>query len=237
MQKVKAKLKSLSVVFPAYNDEHTIGALVKKTLKLLPKLVISYEIIIVNDGSTDRTGAILQQLHKQTKKVTVITHSKNKGYGAALMSGFKKAKKKYIFYTDGDEQYDILEIPKLVAAMDENTDIVSGFKLNRQDSWIRKLIGGLYNSFVKSLLDISVKDIDCDFRIFRKSLVRSIRPIIKSGAFDAAFMKSLSEKKVRFREVGVHHYKRPYGHSQFFHPKRIARSLWDVLVIWFTYAE
>ena len=231
------KLKGLSVVFPAYNDEHTIEALVKKTLKILPTITSSYEVIIVDDGSIDKTARILKRLQKTKDKVIVVTHAKNQGYGAALMSGFYQAKKELIFYTDSDGQYDVLEIPKLVANMDENTDMVSGFKLNRQDPWTRKLIGGLYNRFVKSLLDISVRDIDCDFRIFRKSLIGFIKPTIKSGAFDAAFMKSLSEKNVRFREVGVHHYKRPYGHSQFFNPKRIARSLWDVFVVWFTYAN
>ena len=225
----KPSLPSLSVVFPAFNDEKTLPGIIKKTFTLLPKITGNYEIIVVNDGSFDNTAKILIRLKKDNPALRVIHHKKNKGYGAALASGFKQAKKEFIFYTDSDGQYDVSELKKLVQALDKNTDIVTGFKLKRSDPWFRKVIGTLYNYGVRIIFDLHVLDVDCDFRLFRRDLVKNPHFTIHSGAFDVEFITLLKKKGARFKEIPVHHYPREYGQSQFFSLKRIARSLWDLI--------
>lgn len=223
------RLPSLSVVFPAFNDAQTIPLLVKKVEKLASSIAAAFEIIVVNDGSTDGTANALKQLQKEVAILRVITHRQNKGYGAALMSGFKKARCEFIFYTDGDGQYDLGELPKLVHALDKDTDMVTGFKLSRSDPFVRKLVGAIYNQFVKAVFGLKVRDVDCDFRLFKRALLRGFTLKITSGAFDVIFIKSLQDKKVRFKEVGIHHFRRPFGSSQFFNVRSVAKSLWDLV--------
>lgn len=229
------KLPSLSVVFPAYNDEKTIGSLVNKVTRLLPKITNEHEILVVNDGSSDNTKEVLNKIQEQNSLLRVINHKQNRGYGAALMHGFQAARKEFIFYTDGDGQYDIGELKNLIREVDRNVDIVTGFKLERSDPWFRKVIGVLYNQWVKTLFTLKVRDVDCDFRLFRRKILYGLRFRSKSGAFDAEFMKKLEERNVRFKEVGVHHYPRMYGHSQIFNVKNICKSLFDLVRFWITY--
>ncbi|MCL4382313.1 MAG: glycosyltransferase family 2 protein [Patescibacteria group bacterium] len=226
------KLSSLSVVYPVFNDSYSLSQLIKKTVGFLPFVANEYEIIIVNDGSDDKTTKILlSEFEEKIPFLSVINHKKNLGYGAALATGFAKAKSDFIFYTDSDGQYDPLELKKLVAKFNDKVDLVTGFKLNRADTWFRRIIGFLYNHFVKILFNLNVRDVDCDFRLFRRSLLQGLNFKIASGAFDVDFMKKLQQKKVRFREVPVHHYKRQYGKSQFFSFLNIARSLFDLTKI------
>lgn len=225
------KLSSLSVVLPCFNDEHAISLLIKQLVSLLPKVCRQYEIVVVNDGSSDNSKEILEKARQTTSLLQVITHKQNLGYGAALASGFKKASKEFIFYTDGDGQYDVGELSKLIAAFDKDTDMVSGFKLNRSDPWFRKIIGAVYNQFVKLLFQLKIKDVDCDFRLFRRKILQGLSFRITSGAFDAELIKKLQDRNVRIKEMGVHHYPRKFGPSQFFSPLRILRSLWDLAVL------
>lgn len=227
------KLSSLSVVLPAFNDEKAIPVLVGKALLILPQIAREYEIIIVNDGSKDKTGLVLKKLQKEMPYLRVITHQTNQGYGAALVDGFAKAKKDFIFYTDSDGQYDVEELKKLTAAMDKETDVITGFKLQRADPWYRQMIGSFYNQVVKLFFQLRVKDVDCDFRLFRRQVLKGINFQIKSGAFDVELVKKLQEKGARFKELGVHHYPRIYGQSQFFNFKRIMTSFWDLGRIYF----
>lgn len=223
------KIISLSVVFPAFNDEKTIGLLVEKVFLLVPKFASGWEVIVVNDGSTDATADVLADLKKKFLSLHVITHRRNRGYGGALISGFSHATKAFVFYTDSDGQYDVFELEKLVAKMDNNTDMVTGFKFARSDPWFRKLIGSTYNRFVKVFFGLAVRDVDCDFRLFRRSILDGIRLTVTSGAFDVEFLGKLARKHVRIAEVAVHHYPRIYGRSQFFSMRRILESLRDVV--------
>jgi glycosyltransferase involved in cell wall biosynthesis len=159
----------LSVFFPAFNDALSLPALLNRTFATLPRVADDYEVIVINDGSTDGTAAVLEQLQQQyAPHLRVITHSKNFGYGAALRSGFAAATKAFIFYTDGDGQYDPTELEKLVQAMSSGTCLVNGYKLKRQDRWHRIVIGALYNRFARWLFRIRLRDIDCDFRLIRR---------------------------------------------------------------------
>jgi len=231
------KLAALVVVLPAYNDEHTIGILIEKLSRLLPKFVKSFEIVVVDDASTDGTREVLEKQKKKIKNLTIISHKKNQGYGGALMHGFAVVKKEFIFYTDSDGQYDVDEITKLIDSMDSKTDMVTGFKVNRSDSWYRQFLGAVYNQVVRFLFDIQVKDIDCDFRLFRKTLLKGLSVKAKSGAFDLELMTRLSDRRARIKEVPVHHYPRRFGRSQVFTPLRVAKSIRDVVIFGLSYEK
>lgn len=222
------KLSSLSVVFPAYNDARSIPLIVKKMSRILPQVAKKYEIIVVNDGSKDNSDEVFLSLQKITRFLTIVSHKKNLGYGASLRTGFKKAKMDFIFYTDGDGQYDVSELKKLVAHMDDATDMVSGYKMSRSDPWFRKFLGLVYNQFIRLTFGLRVRDVDCDFRLFRKNILRGVRFFVTSGAFDAEFMKTLHHKRVRIQEVPIHHYPRLHGSSQFFNPFSLLRSFLDL---------
>ncbi|HEX8249054.1 MAG TPA: glycosyltransferase family 2 protein, partial [Pyrinomonadaceae bacterium] len=172
----------ISVFFPAYNDAKSIGKLVADALEILPSLADDFEIIVVNDGSTDETGEVLRQLAAQHKAVRVVEHETNKGYGGALQSGFRAARLDLIFYTDGDGQYDVGEIEKLYALLDEKTDVVNGYKLERGDKINRKVVGGFYNRLAHLMFSLPVSDIDCDFRLIRREFSDKIALSSTSGS-------------------------------------------------------
>src|SRR5688572_22474913 len=141
------KLSSISAFFPAYNDGGTIPSMVLVALKTLAQVTDDYEVVVVNDGSQDYTAEVLAELAARYNQLRVITHPKNRGYGAALRTGFANATKDWIFYTDGDAQYDPHELLLLVEALRENTDIVNGYKITRNDPPHRIIIGGIYHQF------------------------------------------------------------------------------------------
>lgn len=228
---MQAKLSSLSAVIPAYNDEESLPILTQKLLQILPNFARRYELIIVNDASSDSTLQVAYAIATTSPVIRIINHKRNKGYGGALLSGFKKARHAYIFYTDGDGQHDVFELKKLIANIGRKTDMVTGFRLARSDPWFRKSVGFLYNSFVKTALGLRVCDVDCDFRLFKRSILKGVVLKSKSGAFDAEFIKKLQDKGVRIREVGVHHYPRLYGSSQFFHVRPVIKSLFELALL------
>lgn len=218
------KLSSLSVFFPAFNDEKTIPQLIKKAARLLPKLASDFEIIIVNDGSKDNTAAVLARLKKEMPFLRVVTHPVNKGYGAALKSGFKNARKDFIFYTDGDGQYDVNELKNLVAEMRNGVDVVNGYKINRADNLLRKICGDAYSRLTKVVFGLKIKDVDCDFRLIRKKVIKKITLKKDSGAICLELVKKIQNAGFKIVEVPVHHYPRICGHSTFFNPLNILKT-------------
>lgn len=147
------KITSLTAVFPAYNDGGTIASMVAAAWIALKQVTEDFEIIVVNDGSSDYTSIMLEETATRYPELRVITHPVNQGYGAALRTGFSAATKEWVFYTDGDSQYNPLELVNLVNALQDDVDVVNGYKLTRNDSWMRILIGRAYHYFVKFLLD------------------------------------------------------------------------------------
>lgn len=150
------------------------------------------------------------------------------GYGGAVANGLRHATKEFVFYTDGDGQYDVSELSLLVKKMDRHTDVVNGYKIKRNDPWYRIVIGETFNTFTKMLLSLHIRDVDCDFRLIRASFLKNITLTKTSGAFCSELVKKLQANGAVFREAPVHHYPRKYGSSQFFQMGRIARTLLDV---------
>lgn len=215
---------SVSVFFPCYNDEKTIVNLVRGAKKILDKVADKYEIIVIDDGSTDNSRTALSKLRREIKNLRLIFHRFNKGYGGAIKSGFKAANFDLIFYTDGDGQYDIGELKLLLPLMTEDIDAVNGIKMFRNDPWFRIVIGNIYNFFVRNAFGIDINDTDCDFRLIRNSSVKKINLNCDSGAICVELVKKLQDSGAEFRQVSVHHYSREYGSSQFFNWRRILNT-------------
>jgi glycosyltransferase involved in cell wall biosynthesis len=223
----------LSVFFPAYNDAPSLPGLIAKTFAVLREHVEDFEVIVVNDGSHDNTGAVLKELQQQYgPRLRVITHEVNRGYGGALRTGFANSTKEFIFYTDGDGQYDVKELPKLLALMSPSVSFVNGYKLERNDPWHRILIGKIYNQFARLLFNVNLRDIDCDFRLIRRELLEEIKLESTSGTICVELVRKLELCGMEVREVGVHHYPRLHGKSQFFRLKSLATTFYQLFRLW-----
>ncbi|HSB87944.1 MAG TPA: glycosyltransferase family 2 protein [Ilumatobacteraceae bacterium] len=223
---------SVSAVFPCYNDAETIGGLVDDVYAALRPLVEDVEVIVVNDGSADASRPTLDAMCTTRPWLRVIHHDTNGGYGKALLSGFTAARNEWIFYTDGDAQYDASEAALLVPMATDDVDIVQGYKIARGDPWYRKVIGRIYHHVVKVLFNLRVSDTDCDFRMFRRKLIID-RPLTSTtGVICVEMMRSFDRAGARFVETPVHHYFRPSGKSEFFRLPAIARSGVQLLTLW-----
>ncbi|HEX6464210.1 MAG TPA: glycosyltransferase family 2 protein [Vicinamibacterales bacterium] len=222
----------LSIFFPAYNDSGTIASVVITALRTARKLTTDHEVIVVNDGSADGTAEILEELASIYPQVRVITHEKNRGYGGALRSGFASATRELIFYTDGDAQYDPAEMEALWRRFDQDVDLVNGYKISRSDPLHRIIIGRVYHHLVKTLFRLTVRDVDCDFRMMRRSIFDKVQLEKTSGVICLEMMKKITDGGFRIAEVPVHHYHRAYGKSQFFNFRRLYRTAIDVLKLW-----
>ncbi len=224
--------RAVSAMFPCYNDGETIGGLVDDVHAALASLVDDLEVIVVNDGSSDNSRVVLDEMALTRPWLVVVHHERNRGYGGALISGFTAARFEWIFYTDGDAQYDAKEAALLVPLATDDVDIVQGYKLGRGDPLHRKVIGRIYHHVVKLMFHLPGRDTDCDFRLFRHSLVTN-RPLQStSGVICVEMMRSFSTQGARFVDAPVHHYARPSGKSQFFRIPAIARSARQLLALW-----
>lgn len=225
-------VRSVTAMFPCYNDANTIAGLVDDVYTALAPLVDDVEVIVVNDGSSDNSRAVLDALVADRPWFRPIHHERNRGYGGALLTGFEAATKDWIFYTDGDGQYDAKEAAYLVPHATADVDFIQGYKIGRGDSVMRKMIGRTYHHVVKLLFGLRVRDTDCDFRLFRRSLIVE-RPLTStSGVICVELMRTFRERGARFTEVPVHHYFRPHGKSQFFRLPAIAHSARQLFELW-----
>jgi glycosyltransferase involved in cell wall biosynthesis len=223
---------SITAFFPAYNDEATIVSLVDQVEAILAGLTDDYEVIVVDDGSVDRTGAELDELARARPSVRVFHHDRNRGYGAALRTGFSRAEKELVFYTDGDGQYDVAELRELMPLMQQGVDVVNGYKLERADGRHRAFLGSAYNRVASAAFRLPIRDVDCDFRLMRRKTLQSIELTSSSGAICVELVHKLHAAGATFVEAPVHHYPRRFGRSQFFTPKRVLRSILDVVRLW-----
>jgi glycosyltransferase involved in cell wall biosynthesis len=226
------KPAGLSVFFPAYNDSGTIASMVVRAVQVAAELTPDYEVIVVNDGSADATPEIVDDLARRYPHVRVVHHPHNLGYGGALRTGFRTATKELIFYTDGDAQYDPAELRALWQRLTPEADLVNGYKISRADPLHRIVIGRLYHYIVSIMFGLSVRDVDCDFRLMRRRIFERINLEKTSGVICLEMMKKIEDAGFTIVEVPVHHYHRAFGKSQFFNFPRIFKTGIDVFRLW-----
>jgi glycosyltransferase involved in cell wall biosynthesis len=219
-------------VFPAYNDGGTIASMVVSARRTLRGMTDDYEIVVVDDGSRDGTGPILEELEGLVGELRVVRHENNRGYGAALRSGFGAATKELVFYTDGDAQFDPRELEGLVEALVPGVEYVSGYREHRADPPLRVLIGNPYHGFVRFAFGLELRDIDCDFRLFRRQVLQLIALEENDGSMSVELLKKLNDGGCRFAQVPVHHYPRVYGRSQYFTLRGVLRSYRQLFRLW-----
>jgi glycosyltransferase involved in cell wall biosynthesis len=223
---------SITAFFPCYNDAGTIASVVIAADRTLRELTDDYEIIVGNDASRDNSAEILEELRGYYSRLRVLQHPVNLGYGGNLRSMFAEASKDLIFYTDGDAQYDPAELAVLYRQLAPDVDVVQGWKIERRDPTHRKIIGRVYHHFVKVWFGLHLRDVDCDFRLFRRHVLESFPLESKSGCITVEMMARIEQGGFKVVEVPVHHFHRAYGESQFFNFRRVARTLFELSGLW-----
>jgi len=221
-------IKGISVFILAYNDEKTIGKIITDAISVLDLLKLDYEIIIVDDGSRDATAKVVKDLAGAHKAIKLIQHGDNRDYGAALRTGFTTASKEWIFYTDGDGQYDIKEIAKLLPYTEEFV-FINGYIIKRMDPIYRIFIGKMYQFLINICFGKTLIYTNCDFRLIKKEIMDRITISSNSGFAPAEIVTKLVRNGVVIKQVSIKHFPRTCGRSSFFKFKKIISVLRDLL--------
>lgn len=224
-------MKNLSVFFPAYNEEGNIASTVHRAVEILKDLDLEYEVIIVDDGSTDKTGEIADRLASEIPGVSVVHHP-NQGYGGALRSGFENSKYEWVAFTDADGQFDFAEIKKFLK-FTESADLILGYRLGRADSFLRRFFTWGWSLLPRILWGLNVRDYSCGFKLIKKEVIDAVGPIeSEEKVFQIEFLVKARKKGFRFAEVGVHHYPRKGGSQTGANFKVTLRSLKELFKLW-----
>lgn len=227
------RLPGLSVFFPAKDEAENVEAVVRDALRILPGVAERFEITIVDDGSTDGTGEIADRLAAVDTRVRVIHHTTNRGYGGAVRSGLLAASEPYVFYTDGDQQFDLADLPRLIGRIGD-ADVVAGYRLKRMDPRRRLVVAWVYNRLIRALFGVGVRDVDCAYKLFRRDVFSRV-PLTRvhsDGAFfSPELLITLRAAGIRIVEVGVPHYPRTKGAPKGAPPKVILRAIRDLLLL------
>jgi glycosyltransferase involved in cell wall biosynthesis len=227
------RLTSLTIFFPCYNDGGTIATMIVRAMQAGPLVSDDFEILVINDGSEDDSALILAEMQRlYPKNVRVMQEGSPSGYGGVLRKGFAAAGKDWIFYTDGDAQYDPRELRLLVDALGPDIDMVNGYKIKRRDPLVRVWIGLAYQYFVKLVFGLTIRDVDCDFRLMRRDIFAKVKLESNSGTITFEMVKKVQDAGFRIAEAPVSHYYRQYGISQFFNLPRVVRTLLDLMRWW-----
>jgi glycosyltransferase involved in cell wall biosynthesis len=223
---------SLSVFFPAYNEVRAVGGLVEKSVNALEQLGIEdYELIIVDDGGTDGTGELADRLAKQQPRLKVVHHKTNLGYGAALSSGFEAATKEWVCFTDGDGQFDLRDLRVMLPEADKYQAVL-GYRRQRSDHIVRKLNAWMWSVVVWLVIGVKVKDLDCGFKLVKRSLIQDILPFESKGAaVSAEILLRLKAKGAAYGQVPVEHYPRVGGSPTGANPKVILRAIGELAAL------
>jgi len=215
---------TLSLVFPAFNEADNLPPLLETALRIGDALGLDFEIVVVDDGSRDRSAEVLDLWCARDERVRAVHHAANQGYGAALRSGLRAAKGRLVFFSDADLQFDLAEIQNLLTHAEE-FDIVAGYRAPRRDPWLRRGIAWVWGALVQTLFDLRVRDIDCAFKIFRREVLDAI-PIDSIGAFiNTEILARARAENFRIKQIPVSHHPRVQGRQTGAHPRVIARAL------------
>ena len=223
------RLSSLSIFFPAYNDAPALPALIGRAFLQASRITDDFEVIVVNDGSCDNTTEVLAQLAEHFgNRLRVVRHLVNRGYGGALRSGFEAAAKEFVFYTDGDGQYDLDDLPAVATRMEPGIGLVNGYKTSRQDVWYRVILGTLYLVVIRHVFWLKIHDVDCDFRLVRRAVLQDVQLTSSGGAICVELVRKIQQTGCGIVEVPVRHLPRLHGKSQFFRLSNLYRLVVDV---------
>jgi glycosyltransferase involved in cell wall biosynthesis len=221
----------ISAVLPAYNEEAALAATVAELRAVLASLGRPYEIIIVNDGSTDRTGALADGLADADPAVRVVHHPRNRGYGEALKSGFNAARLPWVFLMDADGQFDPRDLARFVAAA-ERADFVVGYRAARADPVHRACFARIWAGMMSLLLGVGVRDVDCAFKLMRRSVLDRLA-LEAGGAFLSAEMLAKARRlHARFAELPVRHLPRRAGASTGGSARVLLRAFAELARLW-----
>ncbi len=221
----------LSLVFPIFDEEENIEPLLRTARDIASKLTPDFEIILVDDGSRDRSAEIIDRWCHEDERVRVLRHARNTGYGAALHSGLREARGELIFFSDADLQFDLSELNHLIEHA-EQFDIVTGYRAQRSDPWPRRLLAGTWGVIVRTLFGLEVRDIDCAFKLFRREVIDSIA-IESIGAFvNTEILVRASAAGYRIHQVPVSHHRRRHGDQSGGNPKVILRAILELATLY-----
>jgi len=229
------KSPSITVFYPFLNDWGTIGSLVVLAADTLRRVTDDWEVIVVDDGSDEKSREALEAVVGEVKGARIIRHAQNRGYGGALRTGFTNAKKDLVFYTDGDAQYDVRELTLLLKKMDMDNahlGMVNGYKIKRHDPLHRIIAGRVYHYIVKFFFRLPIRDTDCDFRLIKRHVFKDFTLQESTGTICIELVKSIDHAGYTIIEVPVHHFWRFSGKSQFFNFNRLFRTFLALFNLW-----
>jgi glycosyltransferase involved in cell wall biosynthesis len=230
----------LTFFFPAYNEEENVERTVRLALDVVGSLVPSIEVLVIDDGSSDRTGALADALAAADSRVRVH-HQPNRGYGGALRAGFANARGELVAFSDGDLQFDLAELGLLLGRLDDPArppvDAVIGWRIKRRDPIHRIVIAKTYNAIVSVAFGLRVRDIDCAMKLFRREVFDGLRLTAESPFLSAELLIKLRARGVRMAQLGVHHFPRAAGTNTGASFRKILRTFRDIgrlrLALWF----
>lgn len=226
------KIDELSVFFPAYNEEKNIKLTVLDAKKVLEKIALKWEILVINDGSTDKTAEVARDLGKKDKRIRLVNHKENKGYGGALKTGFEKSRYEWVAFTDSDGQFDFSEIEKFISKRDE-ADFILGYRLKRADSALRKVLTWGWNLFPKIILGMRARDYSCGFKMLKRKVFEDMKPLVGEEKVTQIEMIVKAQRKgYKIVEVGVNHYPRKRGKATGANIFVVMKSMRDLLKLW-----
>ena len=231
MQKPPVHPLSLTIFFPCYNEEANVDSMTRKALDVGRKVADDLEVLIVNDGSKDRTAEIADALAEEIPEVRAVHNNPNRGYGGALQRGFREATKNWIFYTDGDGQFDLEEIPRVLPLLDE-FDVVSCYRLDRKDSLMRKANAFAWTSLTNMLFGIGLKDIDGAFKFYPKPFIDDIELHSEGALIDTEMLAKARNRGLKIGQTGVHHYARTAGEQSGANLRVILRAFRELFTLY-----
>jgi glycosyltransferase involved in cell wall biosynthesis len=221
------RLPSLSIFFPCHNEEDNVERVTRAALRTAADVANTCEIIIVDDGSRDRTGEIADRLAADIPEVRAVHNRPNRGYGGAVVRGLTEARMEWVFFTDGDGQFDIDELPKLINLLD-TCDVAIGYRMKRADPWIRTLNGHCWTLLVRLLFGLKVRDVDCAFKLLPRSLVDAIEFRSEGALISTELLAKAQNRGLRIAEVGVGHYPRTAGEQSGASLKVILKAFYEL---------